>query len=461
MHTANFPRSAPGALSRDTQATLLLVARLGDKPRLPTLNRREYNTVAAALKQQDLRPGDLFDDGVLERLRVDPRAATAERLRFLIGRASALAFAVDSWANAGLWVLSRGDTDYPRRIRRALKADSPPLLFGAGPLELLQKDGVGVVGSRDVDHAGEAFAVRVGRLCAAQGLMVISGAARGVDSDAMLAAADAGGSALGIVAGDLERHALSKAWRPALRDGSVTLVSPFEPSARFTVGYAMERNRYVYTMSRFVCVVASASGEGGTWAGALENLEAGWSPLVVRADDGAPAGNVALIKRGAIPLYSSELNDDADLRALYRRAVDHQQARGAGGAEVLQLSLEALSVGPTANDVPDRDADALRERKTNDPDSTLDLSVGAPPAADSEEEPCASSAGDNAAIDVFNLVMPYIERATASPRSLDELKVCLPGILESQLKIWLARAVEEGRIQRAGRPSRYTHLPIR
>jgi len=446
------------ALSRDTQATLLLVARLGDKPRLPPLNRREYNALAGALHQQEVRPGDLLEEGTLERLRLDPRVATTERLRLLLDRASALAFATEGWANAGLWVIGRGDPEYPVRIRRALRAESPPLFYGAGPVERLQEDGVGVVGSRDVDEAGAEFARLLGRLCAAQHLTVISGAARGVDSEAMLAAVDGGGGAVGIVPGDLERHALSKLWRGLLRDESVTLLSPFEPSARFTVGYAMERNRYVYTMSRFVTVVSSAKGEGGTWAGAVENLEAGWAPLVVRADDGAPAGNAALLRRGATPLRREDLSSRADLRALYRVAAGEQRSRDAAG-DVLELPLKASDPGarkPTEAPSPGRPAPkppaATEVPVRNERAGTTVPHVG--PAGSTDQG--ASAVQVQSTTDVFALVWPYLESATAQPRTFDELKARFPGVLESQLRAWIGRAVEEGRLRRSGRPPHFS-----
>jgi predicted Rossmann fold nucleotide-binding protein DprA/Smf involved in DNA uptake len=218
----------------------------------------------------------------------------------------------------------------------------------------------------------------------------------------------------------------------------------------------MERNRYVYSMSRFVVVVASAAREGGTWAGAVENMEAGWSPLVVRADEGAPAGNKALLAHGAIPLRSGDLEDHADLRALYRRAAEEQRGRG-GDVEALELPL-----GTHSTDAPA--TAALPEGPpTSGPKEPSDL----PPAARTAEsvlesvhraasERIAESSGGAAAVDVFALVLPHIEEVTASPRSLDELKDRFPGVLESQLKAWLSRAVEEGSVRRSGRPPRYT-----
>ncbi|MBM4164800.1 MAG: hypothetical protein FJ222_10240 [Lentisphaerae bacterium] len=55
------------------------------------------------------------------------------------------------------------------------------MLFGAGDPALLQGGGLAIVGSRDVDDAGQAFAGDVARWCARGGMPVISGGARGVD----------------------------------------------------------------------------------------------------------------------------------------------------------------------------------------------------------------------------------------------------------------------------------------
>jgi hypothetical protein len=43
-------------------------------------------------------------------------------------------------------------------------------------------------------------------------------------------------------------------------------------------------------------------------------LKANWGPVVVRNDDGAPAGNRGLLERGAVPMTSIELTGITDLR---------------------------------------------------------------------------------------------------------------------------------------------------
>ena len=59
------------------------------------------------------------------------------------------ALAVDKWQRAGLWILTRGDADYPVRLKNRLRTDAPPVLFGCGNKALLQAEGMAIVGSRD------------------------------------------------------------------------------------------------------------------------------------------------------------------------------------------------------------------------------------------------------------------------------------------------------------------------
>jgi DNA processing protein len=230
----------------------------------------------------------------------------AERVARLADRGVRLQLALDELAARGIWILTRLDEEYPSLLRDRFGARRPVVLAGAGSVLRLGEAGVAVVGSRDIDEAGAAFAAAVGRAVARQRVPVVSGAARGVDRVAMDACLDAGGTAVGVVADSLARTVLVRDVRCRVADGSLTLVTTSSPWAPFSAGAAMERNRYVYALSSAAVVVASADGHGGTWAGAVENLEHRWVPLWVRDADDAPTGNAALIGRGALPLRSPD-----------------------------------------------------------------------------------------------------------------------------------------------------------
>jgi predicted Rossmann fold nucleotide-binding protein DprA/Smf involved in DNA uptake len=183
-----------------------------------------------------------------------------------------------------------------------LGKQAPPVLFGAGATDLLDRAGVAIVGSRDVDTAGSEFAAEVGRRCADAGSIVVSGGARGVDRLALGGALDVDGAGVAVLAESLDRLARGTENRRYVADGQLTLVSPFHPGAGFAVGNAMARNKLVYCLAEYAIVVSSAKESGGTWQGAVENLRQGWVPLFVRDGKDVPEGNRALVGKGAIAL---------------------------------------------------------------------------------------------------------------------------------------------------------------
>jgi predicted Rossmann fold nucleotide-binding protein DprA/Smf involved in DNA uptake len=107
----------------------------------------------------------------------------------------------------------------------------------------------------------------------------------------------------------LTRAAVAGQYREALREERLALISPFDPDAGFNVGNAMARNKYIYTLSDWAIVANTAYQEGGTWAGATENLKAQWVPLFVRKDEHMPVGNQELLKQGAIAIDKKQLTD--------------------------------------------------------------------------------------------------------------------------------------------------------
>jgi DNA processing protein len=74
----------------------------------------------------------------------------------------------------------------------------------------------------------------------------------------MIAALDAGGYAIGVVADALDKAIRRQDLRPHIAKGQLILVSPYHPQARFTVGNAMRRNRLINTLAEAAFVVASA-----------------------------------------------------------------------------------------------------------------------------------------------------------------------------------------------------------
>jgi DNA processing protein len=83
-------------------------------------------------------------------------------------------------AAAGVTVLSTEDACYPPRLKEIY--DPPLVLYVRGVPEVLTQPGIAMVGTRHPTPYGSGMAERLACDLAAQGLVIISGMARGVDT---------------------------------------------------------------------------------------------------------------------------------------------------------------------------------------------------------------------------------------------------------------------------------------
>lgn len=317
--------------SPNAQAILLLTAPLIAGRRRGTvkpLSLVEYHELARHLHDEGLEPADLLDGHVPE-IPAAPRIALdSDRLRRLLGRGFLLAQAMERWSARAIWTVTRADPDYPRRFRKRLRRNAPPVLHGCGDRAAMRSGGLAVVGSRRVGDALIRYTEDLGRLAARSDVAIVSGGARGVDQAAMRGAVEAGGRSVGVLANGLERAALKRENREALIDGRLVLVSPYDPSARFLVGHAMQRNKLIYALADAALVVNSDYRHGGTWAGAAEQLgKLRFVPVHVRAEGERSEGLEKLVERGAVPWRVSE-----GLGKLMDRGTEQPDSGASGGA---------------------------------------------------------------------------------------------------------------------------------
>lgn len=289
-------------LTPDTIVQLLLCTRLSLKEDLvKTFSPKEWKHLVEILHAAGHSPRvflensvsdfqDLFSDSEIQ----------INRIGLLVSRRFELENELDRLSRLGIHVLTQQDADYPSRYFERLKEAAPQVLFYAGEAALLGQPGIAVVGSRNLEEVGQACARYVGSACGLSGLVLYSGGAKGVDSLSMESALDVRGTAVGVLADDLEL--MVRKWQPAIKRKDLCLVSPYHPQAGFSVGAAMGRNRLIYTLADFGVIVASEVQKGGTWAGAVENLKHHWVPLFVLSHNNMPSGNSALLTMGGIGL---------------------------------------------------------------------------------------------------------------------------------------------------------------
>jgi len=458
-------------LTHTTQAILLLTAHFskpapGDpKPLSPT----EWGRFALWLKEQGLTPETLLAgephrlfDGWRED-KIPP-----ERICALLSRSSALALALEKWQRAGLWVITRSDPDYPARLKKLLRNSSPPLFFGIGNRQLLNRGGLTVVGSRDATAGNLDFAHKLGGEAAAAGYSIVSGGARGTDESAMLGALEKEGTVIGVLADRLLKAATSAKYRPALMAQNLVLMSPCNPEAGFDVGNAMARNKYVYCMADAAVVVHSGT-TGGTWTGALENLKNGWVPLWVKPTGDQASGNAQLVAKGARWLPAEE--GKLDIRQLFEKPAQTERPPRPG-------NLFDTPVAPTKSTVEEEQSGFAQETaaETMAPfDNSIEAAEPLEPDVSKPVKAAdASGAGFGGEahtaegerlegvndMSFYEFFLRRMQTLTGKePKTVEQLLGELD-ISKTQLNAWLKRAVSEKHLRKLSKPVRYAwHAP--
>lgn len=150
----------------------------------------------------------------------------------------------------------------------------------------------------------------VGSLAARSHRTIVSGGAKGIDQAAMRCALESGGIVCGVLADSLEKTSMNREHRNLLLEGQMVLISPYDPNAGFNVGNAMQRNKLIYALADASLVVSSNMKKGGTWAGAVEQLDKlRIVPVYVRSTGESQEGLEALKAKGALPWPNPQESD--------------------------------------------------------------------------------------------------------------------------------------------------------
>ncbi len=187
---------------------------------------------------------------------------------------------------------------YPRLLMEI--PDPPPYLYLMGELDG-SEIAVAVVGSRRASHYGQSTATLLARELAGQGITVVSGMARGIDTAAHWGALKAGGRSVAVLGCGIdviyppENDVL---YRTLCEKGAVITEFPMgsEPAAE----HFPSRNRIISALSRGV-VVVEAGEASGSLITARYALEQGREVFAVPGNvtaNGSRGAN-ALIKEGA------------------------------------------------------------------------------------------------------------------------------------------------------------------
>ncbi len=200
---------------------------------------------------------------------------------------------------AGIEIIDFWDELYPENLKRIY--DPPAFIFIKGSLEKTDRYAIAMVGTRMPSSYGKLVAEKIAAELAQQGLTIVSGLARGIDTISHWAAVRAGGRTLAVMGCGLDY--IYPAENKNLADKIVeqgALISEFPLGTKPDAMNFPRRNRIVSGLSLGTIVV-----EAGTKSGALLTanyaLEQSREVFAVPGNINSPksAGTNQLIKDGA------------------------------------------------------------------------------------------------------------------------------------------------------------------
>ena len=204
---------------------------------------------------------------------------------------------------SGARIITADSAEFPARLRNT--PDPPLFLYVKGRLE--QKDAIAVVGTRKPTVYGTGIAKRIAGELAEAGLTIVSGLARGIDTQAHRGALAARGMTIAVLGSGIDvpyPPENRELMQEIARTGAVVSENPIgtQPEA----GYFPARNRIISGLS-LGTVIVEAAVDSGSLITAQYALEQGRKLFAVPGNIASPnsRGTHSLIRQGALLVEGS------------------------------------------------------------------------------------------------------------------------------------------------------------
>ncbi len=228
-------------------------------------------------------------------------------------------------------IISACEVDYPPLLR--LIEDSPPVISVLGNASLMQKNCVGIVGTRHASLNGKNMARKLAFDLTQSDYVIVSGMARGIDSashEGALANTEKGGTIAVLGTGidviyPIENKEL---YQKIIERG--TIISEFPLASQPYPGCFPRRNRIISGLSRGLIVIEAHEKSGSlitadlAWKQKRHVFAVPGSPMDIRSH-----GPNALLKKGATLVENAldvlnvlDLINISDMADLYQQQLD-------------------------------------------------------------------------------------------------------------------------------------------
>lgn len=419
-----------GTLSKDSLAIILLCSNLAINNKIDKVKpftTIEWSKLAKIILNSSIeRPANLFNlskSELKEKLLI--QESECERITALLSKSGQLAFELNLLNDMGINIMTRADKIFPKVLKEKLKDKCPPVIYYCGDISILKDELIGVVGSRNIDSYGLEFTKNIGKKIVQEGYSLVSGGAKGCDSVSQEEVILNGGRVVSFIADSMINKIKKKDIREAIMNKKLLLMSAINPKSGFTVYYAMDRNKYIYCLSKTTVVVSSDYNKGGTWAGATENIKNNWVPVIVRYEENIPKGNKELIKLGAMKMETDKLEIPFKNYKMQHNELEQPYYEG---------DLLSLVNNKVDNEV----------EKNNKEEVSLNRN----------EDEQKQKSNNEINYDVYEIILDKIKESLKVELSLNEFKEKF-NVNKKQASDWLNRAIKDGVVKKLHKPERY------
>lgn len=316
-------------LQLDSLALLLFCCQLKEYKEVP-VTTEEWLEVEKKIRNCGLKgPSSLLSmslDELVEILHIEEFCAykMMERIKTMPHFISAL----NNLEARGINIVTKYDGLYPLDLLKYVKKRAPLYLFYCGDMEIINT-GITIAGLNEVVKKENSYIKRLIDKMLEENKMYISNNTKGMDNIAFQYTLHHGGRVLCFVCEQLEHK--SKEYRRYLKNKQLVMVSAVDPTAKFNITHAIDRNGYVCGLSRYQIIINSSINNGATWFTALQNMHHHWTvPFVVENEY---IGNIRLLEMGAVPMkvkdilsaYSFDMIYDQNKKMIEEEHIDIDQ----------------------------------------------------------------------------------------------------------------------------------------
>jgi DNA processing protein len=189
-------------------------------------------------------------------------------------------------------LVTLADFDYPSNLRQL--PDHPAVLFVRGKFEAQDARAVALVGTRNASPYGRTAAQSLARDLARNGVTVVSGLARGIDSCAHEGALEAQGRTIGVMACGIDvpyPRESQPLVRRIVEGGAGAVISEFPPGFPPMARNFVQRNRLISGLALGVVVIEAPEKSGAI-------ITANWAAEQDRQVFAVPGSINSLYSRG-------------------------------------------------------------------------------------------------------------------------------------------------------------------